>query len=546
MDPSTIRFSQNPAVAIGVLAGAAGLLAVWTAVEARSAAPLVDVRLLRHSAVAGANLAMLTGGAGMYLLLSLITRYVQTPGAAGYGFGLSTFEAGLALVPFSFFGFVAGKAARRAGGHGVLAGGTGIVLVSFVLFALAPATSDKVISIRGARSASPTDATYQTAYTYTAAGQVTTIKTPATADFQSGRTTRYAYTAGTEAADGGGTTPAGLLASVTTPRGETAAYAYTAVGDLASVTRPTGERIQFGYDAIGRTVSRTDITDTYPAGLTTAYTYTPLSQPASVTYPPVTDQVTAATHTRRDAFTYDGDGNLTRLASSDLTGDDAERDTVYEYDEHGRLATLTDPEGGTVGYDHDEAGNLVGRTDADGNEFVFTYNDRDEVTSATLRDWSSDPTQDASSIDLVTDSYAYDPAGRLASHTDAMGRTDSYAYYGDDHLASVTRQRPAAGGGPVVTAAYGYDAAGNLVQRITGGGKAETDYTVDAAGRLAGATFDPAGLKAVVTYAYDADGDVTRVAETSGAGGAGGTPRTTDYTYDAGGHATGMAVSGDG
>lgn len=131
---------QHPAVAAGVLAAAVVLLGVWTIVEARAAAPLVDVRLLRHPAVAGANLAMLTGGAGMYLLLSLITRYVQTPGSGGYGFGLSTFEAGLVLVPFSLVGFVAGKVApalrRRVGGRGLLAAGTAVVLASFVLFAL--------------------------------------------------------------------------------------------------------------------------------------------------------------------------------------------------------------------------------------------------------------------------------------------------------------------------------------------------------------------------------------------------------------------------
>jgi len=43
----------------------------------------------------GANAATLVAGAGMYLLLTCVTRYVQTPGAAGYGFGLDAFTAGL-------------------------------------------------------------------------------------------------------------------------------------------------------------------------------------------------------------------------------------------------------------------------------------------------------------------------------------------------------------------------------------------------------------------------------------------------------------------
>lgn len=132
-------WSRHLVVAVVLSGVAAALLAVWAAYEARAVAPLVDVRLLRHRRVAGANLAMLVGGAGMYLLLSLITRYVQTPPSGGYGFGLSTFAAGLVLVPFSALGFVAGRLTpplRSAlGANRVLAGSAGVVLVGFVLFA---------------------------------------------------------------------------------------------------------------------------------------------------------------------------------------------------------------------------------------------------------------------------------------------------------------------------------------------------------------------------------------------------------------------------
>lgn len=56
---------------------------------------------------------MFVGGIGMYLLLTLITRYAQTPHDAGYGFGLTIFVAGLVLIPFSVLGFVAGKLTPR-------------------------------------------------------------------------------------------------------------------------------------------------------------------------------------------------------------------------------------------------------------------------------------------------------------------------------------------------------------------------------------------------------------------------------------------------
>src|SRR6185437_13776495 len=85
---------HHTGVAVAILAAAVLLLAAWTILETRVEKPLVDIRLLRHPAVAAANLVMFTGGIGMYLLFSLITRYVQTPAVAGYGFGLDTFQAG--------------------------------------------------------------------------------------------------------------------------------------------------------------------------------------------------------------------------------------------------------------------------------------------------------------------------------------------------------------------------------------------------------------------------------------------------------------------
>ncbi|MGF0312558.1 MFS transporter [Rhodococcus sp. IEGM1428] len=113
--------------------------AIWVRVELSSPAPLVDLRLLRRRAVVGANGAMFLGGIGMYLLLAITTRYAQTPSAAGYGFGLDVFAAGLVLVPFSVFGFLAGKlvprALRRVGPGSALSVSALVVLAALVLFA---------------------------------------------------------------------------------------------------------------------------------------------------------------------------------------------------------------------------------------------------------------------------------------------------------------------------------------------------------------------------------------------------------------------------
>ena len=140
----TSIWSSRPAVAAAVTVLGLALLGAWAWHERRTPFPLVDVRLLRHRAVAIANIAMLAGATGMYLLLTLITRFTQTPRAAGYGFGLTTFEAGLVLVPFSLLGFLGGRVTpslrARFGARRVLAGSAIVVLGAFALFAIARST----------------------------------------------------------------------------------------------------------------------------------------------------------------------------------------------------------------------------------------------------------------------------------------------------------------------------------------------------------------------------------------------------------------------
>jgi predicted MFS family arabinose efflux permease len=137
----TSLWTRHLGLAVAFTVIAMLMFCVWAAFERRAPSPLIDVRLLHHRAVAGANAAMLVGGLGMYLLLTLITRYAQTPRSAGYGFGLTTFVAGLVLVPFSALGFLAGKLTprlrRRTGARFLLAESAIVVLAALILFATA-------------------------------------------------------------------------------------------------------------------------------------------------------------------------------------------------------------------------------------------------------------------------------------------------------------------------------------------------------------------------------------------------------------------------
>ncbi len=78
---------------------------------------------------------------GFYPLGPLVVRFVQTPAAAGYGFGASVLVAGLMLTPFSLASFAASQAvrhaARRVSPELLVVGGCLALVASMALFVLA-------------------------------------------------------------------------------------------------------------------------------------------------------------------------------------------------------------------------------------------------------------------------------------------------------------------------------------------------------------------------------------------------------------------------
>ncbi|MGY0020900.1 MFS transporter [Streptomyces sp. cg35] len=102
-----------PLLALAV--AAVVLLAGWVLHSLHSTHPLVRVRLVKDRGVLVANLTTMVGGVGTYLLIALVTRYVQTPRSAGYGFSASIVVTGLLLVPFSAASLVTGRLVRIMG-----------------------------------------------------------------------------------------------------------------------------------------------------------------------------------------------------------------------------------------------------------------------------------------------------------------------------------------------------------------------------------------------------------------------------------------------
>ena len=124
---------------IGLIVVALLLFAGWVWHELRSPMPLVDLRMMRHRTVLTANVTGILAGVGMYMLMSMIIRYVQTPGSTGYGLGASVVVAGLVLLPLSAMSFLASKAVthvtRWVSPNRILPFGALAFAASLILFA---------------------------------------------------------------------------------------------------------------------------------------------------------------------------------------------------------------------------------------------------------------------------------------------------------------------------------------------------------------------------------------------------------------------------
>ncbi|GGT21526.1 MFS transporter [Streptomyces chromofuscus] len=106
----------SPAVIVPFL-GAAALATGWVVVEKRSDRPLIDMRMLRSTAVWTTNLVSLLFGVSLFAVMAFLPIFVQTPPQAGYGFGASVTQAGLLLLPMTVTMFLAGLGSARLAGR---------------------------------------------------------------------------------------------------------------------------------------------------------------------------------------------------------------------------------------------------------------------------------------------------------------------------------------------------------------------------------------------------------------------------------------------
>jgi RHS repeat-associated protein len=294
------------------------------------------------------------------------------------------------------------------------------------------------------------------------------------------------------------------LQQVTDPAALVASQAYDVNGNRTSMTNPASAATSFAYDDGGRVTSTTTA-----GGKVTAQTYNSRGLPYVTTEP--STQTTTLTYddAQRLSSTADAVGTISLTRDADgrvLTITEGSKVLTRVYDALGRLTSYTDGDGNVIGYQYDDIGRLA----------TLTYPDSKQVT------------------------YAYDTAGRLHTVTDWASRTTTYTYDAVGRMTQLLRPN-----GTKQTRSY--DDAGQLLHLKEYASNGTTvfyasDCSYDAAGQLSAETVDPAiavatlsvaqtfdvdnrlATHASATTTFDADGNLTAISS-------GVSPAS--YTYDA-------------
>ena len=331
--------------------------------------------------------------------------------------------------------------------------------------------------------------------------------------------------------------PSGNLTSSTDPAGNTTSHSYDAAGELTSTSQPVSASVSnttsYGYDPAG---NQTAITS--GRGNTTWTSYNPWKLPESVIEPATTAAPAAAQRTWTTsynaagqaasvtqpggitlAYGHDQLGNLTSETGSGAAA--ATPAQSFGYDTSGQLVSASAP-GGTDTFGYDDAGHLTTTTGPSGNA-TFTYNGDGLMTGRTDAAGAVGYAYDqadrlATVADPLTGStltYGYNANSRPSSVSYATGGTAgpvrSYAYNGLHQLTGDTLT--AAGGAPIASAAYGYNANGDMTSQATTGyaGAGSTSYGYNQADQLTSSTSGGS----TTSYGYDADGNLTQAGTTS-------------------------------
>jgi RHS repeat-associated protein len=389
---------------------------------------------------------------------------------------------------------------------------------------------------RDPRSSSPTDNTYKTTYTYDGAGNRTSETDP------TAKSVVYAYTAGSEAAPGGGTQPKGMLKTVTDRTNITKTFAYAQTGDQVQIVDPARGTTTIGYDEIGRPTSTGRAASGALPFAAATMGYDVRSRVVRVTSPAVTNVVSGVAHQLQVETGYDSNGNPTTVTTRDLTGGDPQRQVTTTFDNNDRPTQMSAPNGKNLSYTYDEVGNVLIATDPRGLQVSSAYDDRNLVTSRVALNYAD--TAGGTTRQVTLGANTYDSLGRIVTQADALGRVTETTYTGDGYVRQVTRKNYRQLNNAVrdVVLQYReYDAVGNVTLERSGAAAGTGVRTVtrsfNSRNFVTSQTLDPAGLNRTTSFATDDEG--RQLSATTGS-------FVSSVGYDAAGRPASSTVGGVG
>lgn len=327
------------------------------------------------------------------------------------------------------------------------------------------------------RRISKNDCGSVTAYEYTGTGKLKKITDAV------GNVTEYSYDA------------LGQLSSVERKdkngNGHLTVYEHDLAGRLVSVIDPLGNKETYTYDDEGKLKIKKD-----RDGFDTAYRYDEIGLISGIDY----------ADGKSVKLSYDALGRLKKL--NDWLGN-----TDIVSDALGRVISVTDHNGRSVGYEYDAAGNRSAVIYPDGHEVRYEYDDDGKLVF--IRDEDADV------------EYIYDKSGRLTGKNFANGSGCTYEYYPDGHIKSLIN---ADKDGILDDFSYEYNEKGlrTAVTRRRRGMEEVSgryEYNYDPLRRIKSVLKDGSLLR---SYTYDEFGNRVRMEEETGRG-----PVITDYMFDA-------------
>lgn len=242
-------------------------------------------------------------------------------------------------------------------------------------------------------------------------------------------------------------------------------FVYDALGSVTQEKKGTATK-SFVYDAAGNRTQRTDYNNAV-----TNYTFDALNRLTYIGYP---DSISAS-------YNYDA---LSRLSSAA----NANGAVTIAYDNRGRVSSVNDVFGQTVGYSYDANGNRTQLTLGGATNANYQYDILNRLTQLT----------DAASLSFT---FSYDATNKPTLRTAPNGVVSSYQYDGLDRLTRLTHAK---GATTIADFEYQFNSASNISQVIDGAGT--HTYGYDALDRLTAATHPDQPNE---SYTYDDVGNRT-------------------------------------